>query len=232
MGPDGPPADGARVREGREGDDPDLDDDAAIRARVLAALARVPGAIGINNHQGSKATADPRVLRDVLLVVKEKGLFFLDSRTTPARRATRSRAPSASRSSRGTSSSTTRRPRRRTGAPGRPGRCVGAAVSLATSKGRLSSSATPSGDRRVPRAALPKLAARGLRPVKVSDSSPRRQPSAAFASSQSRSSSSSGVFERSPRQPRRGGHLLEAAAEAGVRGLKAPRGQREAGARR
>jgi polysaccharide deacetylase 2 family uncharacterized protein YibQ len=60
------------------------DDDAAIRAGVLAALARIPGALGINNHQGSKATADARVVRDVLEVVKEKGLLFLDSRTTAA----------------------------------------------------------------------------------------------------------------------------------------------------
>jgi uncharacterized protein len=60
------------------------DDDAAIRAGVLSALARFPGALGINSHQGSKATADARVVRDVLAVVKEKGLFFLDSRTTPA----------------------------------------------------------------------------------------------------------------------------------------------------
>ena len=60
------------------------DDDATIRARVAAALAKVPGAIGLNNHQGSKATADARVLRAVLSVVKERGLFFLDSRTTAA----------------------------------------------------------------------------------------------------------------------------------------------------
>ena len=60
------------------------DDDAAIRAGVLAALTKFPGALGINNHQGSKATADARVVRDVLEVVKERGLFFLDSRTTPA----------------------------------------------------------------------------------------------------------------------------------------------------
>lgn len=60
------------------------DDDAAIRAGVLASLARFPEALGINSHQGSKATADARVVRDVLEVVKEKGLFFLDSRTTPA----------------------------------------------------------------------------------------------------------------------------------------------------
>jgi len=60
------------------------EDDAAIRARVLSALSAVPGAIGLNNHQGSKATADPRVMRAVLAVVKERGLFFLDSRTTLA----------------------------------------------------------------------------------------------------------------------------------------------------
>jgi polysaccharide deacetylase 2 family uncharacterized protein YibQ len=60
------------------------DDDATIRAGVLAALTRFPGAFGVNNHQGSKAMADPRVVRDVLEVVKERRLFFLDSRTTPA----------------------------------------------------------------------------------------------------------------------------------------------------
>lgn len=60
------------------------DDDAAIRARVLEALRKTPGAVGINNHQGSKATADARVVRAVLGVVHERGLFFLDSRTTNA----------------------------------------------------------------------------------------------------------------------------------------------------
>ena len=60
------------------------DGDDAIRGRVLAALAKTSGAIGINNHQGSKATADARVVRAVLGVVKERGLFFLDSRTTIA----------------------------------------------------------------------------------------------------------------------------------------------------
>jgi polysaccharide deacetylase 2 family uncharacterized protein YibQ len=63
-----------------------------VRARVLAALAKVPGAIGVNNHQGSKATADPRVMRDVLAVVKERRLFFLDSRTTNATVAAREAA--------------------------------------------------------------------------------------------------------------------------------------------
>ncbi|MGO0058923.1 divergent polysaccharide deacetylase family protein [Brevibacillus fluminis] len=56
--------------------------DAEIRKRVQAAIDDVPHAIGINNHMGSKATADERVMRVVLTVCKERGLMFLDSRTT------------------------------------------------------------------------------------------------------------------------------------------------------
>ena len=60
------------------------DDDATIARRVATAIDRVPGAIGLNNHQGSVATADRRVVRAVLSVVRERGLFFLDSRTSAA----------------------------------------------------------------------------------------------------------------------------------------------------
>jgi polysaccharide deacetylase 2 family uncharacterized protein YibQ len=56
--------------------------DDEIRKRVEAAIADVPYAIGMNNHMGSKATSDKRVMRMVLQVCKEKGLFFLDSRTS------------------------------------------------------------------------------------------------------------------------------------------------------
>ncbi len=49
---------------------------------VRAGLADVPGAVGINGHMGSKATADRRVMAAVLAVVRERGLFFVDSRTT------------------------------------------------------------------------------------------------------------------------------------------------------
>ncbi|MBB6729529.1 divergent polysaccharide deacetylase family protein [Cohnella zeiphila] len=56
--------------------------DDEIRRRVEAAIADVPYAVGMNNHMGSKATADERVMRIVLQVCKEKGLFFLDSRTS------------------------------------------------------------------------------------------------------------------------------------------------------
>jgi uncharacterized protein len=56
--------------------------DDEIRRRVEAAIADVPHAIGMNNHMGSKATKDERVMRIVLQVCREKGLFFLDSRTS------------------------------------------------------------------------------------------------------------------------------------------------------
>ncbi|CAG7647974.1 divergent polysaccharide deacetylase family protein [Paenibacillus allorhizosphaerae] len=56
--------------------------DEEVRQRVEAAIADVPHAIGINNHMGSRVTADERVMRIVLTVCKEKKLFFLDSRTT------------------------------------------------------------------------------------------------------------------------------------------------------
>lgn len=56
--------------------------DAEIEERVKVALISVPGAIGVNNHMGSKGTADERVMRAILRVVKEQNLFFVDSVTS------------------------------------------------------------------------------------------------------------------------------------------------------
>ncbi|HKD18832.1 MAG TPA: divergent polysaccharide deacetylase family protein [Thermoanaerobaculia bacterium] len=58
--------------------------DAEIERLVEDDLATVPGAVGVNNHMGSAATADPRVMRAVAQVLSRRGLFFLDSRTTDA----------------------------------------------------------------------------------------------------------------------------------------------------
>lgn len=58
--------------------------DAEIAKMIEEDLATVPGAIGVNNHMGSAATADPRVMRAVVGVLSRRGLFFLDSRTTDA----------------------------------------------------------------------------------------------------------------------------------------------------
>jgi len=58
--------------------------DAEIERTLEEDLATVPGAIGVSNHMGSVATADPRVMRAVVAVLSRRGLFFLDSRTTDA----------------------------------------------------------------------------------------------------------------------------------------------------
>jgi hypothetical protein len=60
------------------------DTDEEIARTVIEDLSTVPGAVGINNHMGSAATADPRVMRAVVRVLAERGLFLLDSRTTEA----------------------------------------------------------------------------------------------------------------------------------------------------
>jgi hypothetical protein len=59
--------------------------DAEIIAQVQDDLAQVPLAQGVNNHEGSKASADERVMRDVMSVLAKHGnLFFIDSRTNAA----------------------------------------------------------------------------------------------------------------------------------------------------
>ncbi|HWR45552.1 divergent polysaccharide deacetylase family protein [Sporomusa sp.] len=55
--------------------------DEDIRQTVDKAIASIPGLKGVNNHQGSKATADRRVMKTVLSVIKAHNLFFIDSRT-------------------------------------------------------------------------------------------------------------------------------------------------------
>jgi hypothetical protein len=57
-----------------------------VLRRLTWSLERVPGAAGINNHEGSRFTADAGALAPVMQVLKARGLFFFDSRTTPASR--------------------------------------------------------------------------------------------------------------------------------------------------
>ncbi len=56
--------------------------DAQIASQTEDDIAQVPAATGTNNHEGSKATADARVMKDVIAVVKAHDLFFIDSRTS------------------------------------------------------------------------------------------------------------------------------------------------------
>ena len=79
MEPDGYP----RVRPG-PGVVLRSDSDEKIARTVAEDLDSVPGAVGVNNHMGSAATADPRVMRAVVRVLSERRLFLLDSRTTEA----------------------------------------------------------------------------------------------------------------------------------------------------
>jgi len=53
--------------------------DAVIKKRLDDAFRSVAGAQGMNNHQGSAATSDLRVMRTVLGHLKSKNVFFLDS---------------------------------------------------------------------------------------------------------------------------------------------------------
>ncbi len=57
--------------------------DTDLRARIRWAMARVPGAIGLNNHMGSRFTRDPRAMRVALGAIAGQGPLFIDSMTTP-----------------------------------------------------------------------------------------------------------------------------------------------------
>jgi polysaccharide deacetylase 2 family uncharacterized protein YibQ len=56
--------------------------------QVAAAFSRmletVPHVAGVNNHQGSRATADPALMQTLMPLLRERSLFFIDSRTTAA----------------------------------------------------------------------------------------------------------------------------------------------------
>lgn len=61
-------------------------DSATIHQLVQRSLAKLPAAVGLNNHMGSAATADRRVMAAVLGAMQNTGrsLLFLDSFTSPA----------------------------------------------------------------------------------------------------------------------------------------------------
>ena len=51
---------------------------------VGAMLQNVPYTVGVNNHQGSLATTDGPLMADLMVILRERNLFFIDSRTTAA----------------------------------------------------------------------------------------------------------------------------------------------------
>ncbi|AEE96937.1 divergent polysaccharide deacetylase family protein [Mahella australiensis] len=66
---------------GPKGITTDLPDD-EIKARINEGLEQIKWAIGMNNHMGSKATQDKRVMKSVLEIAKQRNMFFVDSKVT------------------------------------------------------------------------------------------------------------------------------------------------------
>ena len=54
-----------------------------FQRRLAWAFDQVPQAAGLNNHMGSRATADPASMLRVLQEARRRGLSFVDSRTSP-----------------------------------------------------------------------------------------------------------------------------------------------------
>jgi len=55
-----------------------------VRSELAGMLATVPHTVGANNHEGSRATADPKLMAELMPLLRARGLFFIDSRTTAA----------------------------------------------------------------------------------------------------------------------------------------------------
>lgn len=53
-----------------------------IQRFTQKAIDSLPGIQGVNNHQGSKATSNGPTITSALTIMKQNGLFFVDSRTS------------------------------------------------------------------------------------------------------------------------------------------------------
>lgn len=54
-------------------------------SRTLTEMLRtVPYVSGVNNHQGSLVTSDPHMMAELMPLLRQRNLFFIDSRTTAA----------------------------------------------------------------------------------------------------------------------------------------------------
>ena len=57
-----------------------------VEERIDLAFLEIPSAVGMNNHQGSKATASLQLMKNVARSLKNRNKFFLDSFTNPESR--------------------------------------------------------------------------------------------------------------------------------------------------
>ncbi|MBK4988715.1 divergent polysaccharide deacetylase family protein [Pseudomonas sp. S36] len=55
-----------------------------LASRLDAALLKVPFATGVNNHMGSRMTSQPEAMAWLMGELQQRGLFFVDSRTSAA----------------------------------------------------------------------------------------------------------------------------------------------------
>ncbi|MGB9067010.1 MAG: divergent polysaccharide deacetylase family protein [Candidatus Acidiferrales bacterium] len=55
-----------------------------VNATLAGMLETVPHAAGVNNHEGSRATADDLLMQALMPDLRARNLFFIDSRTTAA----------------------------------------------------------------------------------------------------------------------------------------------------
>jgi uncharacterized protein len=56
---------------------------ADLEGQLERDLRAVPYIVGVNGHMGSRFTSDPKAMRTLLGALRERGLFFLDSKTSP-----------------------------------------------------------------------------------------------------------------------------------------------------
>ncbi|MDR5659513.1 divergent polysaccharide deacetylase family protein [Serpentinicella sp. ANB-PHB4] len=66
---------------GEKGITTDLSTD-EIKSILREAIEEVPFAVGLNNHMGSKATEDLRIMTAIIEVLKEHNMYIVDSRTS------------------------------------------------------------------------------------------------------------------------------------------------------
>ena len=59
-------------------------DSSTVRQTFTAMLDTVPYAAGVNNHEGSLGTSDRTLMNELMPLLRERNLFFVDSRTTAA----------------------------------------------------------------------------------------------------------------------------------------------------